>query len=90
MVHYVADHCVGYSAVLVRLSRVDPDALRDLLGWHTSLRPAGPRPARQRGSAGDGIARYLSRGAYRTTMRGGFLRGIRMSLPVKPQRWRQQ
>ena len=31
-VYYVTDHYVGYSAVLVRLSRVTPDALRDLLG----------------------------------------------------------
>jgi len=31
-VYYVTDHYVGYSAVLVRLSRVDADVLRDLLG----------------------------------------------------------
>jgi hypothetical protein len=31
-VYYVTDHYVGYSAVLVRLSRVTPDILRDLLG----------------------------------------------------------
>ena len=31
-VYYVTDHYVGYTAVLVRLSRVNPDALRDLLG----------------------------------------------------------
>jgi len=31
-VYYVTDHYVGYSAVLVRLSRVTPDTLRDLLG----------------------------------------------------------
>jgi len=30
-VYYVTDHYVGYSAVLVRLSRINPDALRDLL-----------------------------------------------------------
>src|ERR1700735_775744 len=30
--YYVTDHYVGYSAVLVRLSRVTPDVLRDLLG----------------------------------------------------------
>jgi hypothetical protein len=30
-VYYVTDHYVGYSAVLVRLSRVTPDILRDLL-----------------------------------------------------------
>ncbi len=31
-VYYVTDHYVGYSAVLVRLSRIAPDVLRDLLG----------------------------------------------------------
>jgi len=31
-VYYVTDHYVGYNAVLVRLSRVTRDALRDLLG----------------------------------------------------------
>jgi hypothetical protein len=31
-VYYVTDHYVGYTAVLVRLSRVNSDMLRDLLG----------------------------------------------------------
>jgi hypothetical protein len=31
-VYYVTDHYLGYGAVLVRLSRVTPDVLRDLLG----------------------------------------------------------
>src|ERR1035441_2335436 len=31
-VYYVTEHYVGYDAVLVRLSRVNPDVLRDLLG----------------------------------------------------------
>jgi len=31
-IYYVTDHYAGYSAVLVRLSRLTPDALRDLLG----------------------------------------------------------
>ena len=31
-IYYVTDHYLGYSAVLVRLSRVSPDILRDLLG----------------------------------------------------------
>lgn len=30
-VHYIKDHYKGYSAVLVRLSRIEPDTLRDLL-----------------------------------------------------------
>jgi hypothetical protein len=31
-VYYVTEHYAGYPSVLVRLSRVDPDVLRDLLG----------------------------------------------------------
>src|SRR5579862_7501145 len=31
-VYYVTEHYVGDNAVLVRLSRVNPDVLRDLLG----------------------------------------------------------
>jgi hypothetical protein len=31
-VYYVTDHYVDYPSVLVRLSRVNPDVLRDLLG----------------------------------------------------------
>jgi len=31
-VYYVTDHYLSYNAVLVRLSRVTPDVLRDLLG----------------------------------------------------------
>jgi len=31
-VYYVTEHYVGYNAVLVRLSRVNPNVLRDVLG----------------------------------------------------------
>jgi hypothetical protein len=31
-VYYVTDHYLNYNAVLVRLSRITPDVLRDLLG----------------------------------------------------------
>jgi hypothetical protein len=31
-IYYVTDHYVGYTAVLVRMSRVSSDMLRDLLG----------------------------------------------------------
>lgn len=31
-VYYLTNHCENYPAVLVRLSRIEPDALRDLLG----------------------------------------------------------
>ena len=50
-VYYVTDHYVGYSAVLVRLSRVNSDVLRDLLGmaYKFVTRKAAPRsPARKR------------------------------------------
>lgn len=50
-VYYVTDHYVGYTAVLVRLSRVNPDVLRDLLGmaYKFVTRNAAPRsPARKR------------------------------------------
>jgi len=49
-VYYVTDHYVGYSAVLVRLSRVTPGVLRDLLGmaYKFLTRNAAPRsPARK-------------------------------------------
>jgi hypothetical protein len=44
-VYYVTDHYVGYTAVLVRLSRVNPDVLRDLLGmaYKFVTRNAAPR-----------------------------------------------
>ena len=31
-IYYVTEHYVGYSGVLVRLSRITPNVLRDLLG----------------------------------------------------------
>lgn len=31
-VYYLTDHYVGYTAVLIRMSRLTPDVLRDLLG----------------------------------------------------------
>jgi hypothetical protein len=54
-VYYVTDHYVGYSAVLVRLSRVDPGVLRDLLGmaYKFVTRNAVSRsPARKRRKLG--------------------------------------
>jgi hypothetical protein len=49
-VYYVTEHYVGDNAVLVRLSRVNPDALRDLLGTAYKFATRNPRPVRQRGS----------------------------------------
>jgi hypothetical protein len=45
-VYYVTEHYVGYPTVLVRLSRIDADVLRDLLGMaHRFVtRKAAPRP----------------------------------------------
>ena len=50
-IYYVTDHYVGYNGVLVRLSRVSPDVLRDLLGmaYKFVTRKAAPRsPVRKR------------------------------------------
>jgi len=54
-VYYVTAHYVGYTAVLVRLSRVNPDVLRDLLGmaYKFVTRNAAPRsPAGNRRKRG--------------------------------------
>src|SRR5712691_8315137 len=52
--YYVTDHYVAYPIILVRLSRVHPDALRDLIAMghrfvseRGKRRPARPRTARQ-------------------------------------------
>jgi len=44
-VYYITDHYVGYTGVLVRLARVTPDVLRDLIGMAHKfvVRQAGPR-----------------------------------------------
>lgn len=57
-VYYVTDHYLGYTSVLVRLSRVTPDVLRDLLGMahkfvttreaHRSPSKKSRRPAARR------------------------------------------
>lgn len=48
--YYLKDHYLEYPVVLVRLNRVHPDALRDLLliGWRHALRTARPRSGRAR------------------------------------------
>jgi hypothetical protein len=50
-VYYFTDHYANYPMVLVRLSRIHPDALRDLLGaaWRfvTAKTPAGKRTVRR-------------------------------------------
>ena len=56
-VYYLTDHYVGYNAVLVRLSRVDREVLRDLLGmaykFVTANSPSRP-PSRKRRKTGPG------------------------------------
>jgi hypothetical protein len=48
--YYITDHYLNYPWVLVRLSRVHPDALRDLLGRASRLAPAKKRRASSRRS----------------------------------------
>jgi hypothetical protein len=50
-VYYVTEHYLNYTAVLVRMSRVTPDALRDLLGMahkFVTAHRARPLPSRSR------------------------------------------
>lgn len=44
-IYYITDHYVNYPSVLVRLSRIHRDSLRDLLGmaWQFANRDAGTR-----------------------------------------------
>jgi hypothetical protein len=54
-VYYVTEHYADYSAVLVRLSRVNPEVLRDLLGMaykFVTAKAARRPPSRKRRSHG--------------------------------------
>jgi hypothetical protein len=54
-VYYLTDHYVGYTAVLVRLARVNSDMLRDLLGMAHKFvtgNLASPSPQRKRRKPG--------------------------------------
>ena len=54
-VYYVTEHYVGYPTVLVRLSRVNADELRDLLGMaykFVTRKSASRSPARKRRKLG--------------------------------------
>jgi hypothetical protein len=56
-VYYVTEHYVGYPSVLVRLSRVNPDVLRDLLGMaykFVTRKAVSRSPARKRRKLGPG------------------------------------
>jgi hypothetical protein len=49
--YYITDHYLNYPWVLVRLSRVHPDALRDLLGraWRLASKAKAPNQRRASG-----------------------------------------
>jgi hypothetical protein len=50
-IYYVTSHYVGYTAVLVRLSRINSDILRDLLGMahkFVTRKPVSRAPGRKR------------------------------------------
>ena len=54
-VYYVTQHYVGHTSVLVRLSRVNPDVLRDLLGMayrFVTGKAVSGQPARKRRKLG--------------------------------------
>jgi hypothetical protein len=55
-IYYLTDHYVDYNAVLVRLSRVNPEVLRDLLGmaYKFVTAKAARGPARKRRKPGPG------------------------------------
>jgi hypothetical protein len=56
-VYYVTEHYVGYPSVLVRLSRVTPDVLRDLFGMaykFVTRKTPFRSPARKRRKSGTG------------------------------------
>jgi hypothetical protein len=53
--YYVTEHYVGFPSVLVRLSRVNADVLRDLLGMayrFVTRKPTARSPRRQRRTPG--------------------------------------
>ena len=57
--YYVKEHYVGYPAVLVRMSRLQPDTLRDLLGM--ALRFVTSQPAARKRKAAGRVATRRSR-----------------------------
>jgi hypothetical protein len=48
--YFITDHYLDYPYILVKLARVDPDAMRDLLGgaWKLSMAGAKPRGTRRK------------------------------------------
>jgi hypothetical protein len=71
-VYYVTGHYLGYSAVLVRLSRVTPDVLRDLLGMahkFVSADAARRSPSQTAASVSDSGSEASSRRSSRSSNR---------------------
>ena len=64
-VYYLTDHYVNYPVVLVRLSRIQPDALPDLLGmacrFVTAKIPSGTRTIRKRKNSRGSVKRRVQR-----------------------------
>ena len=62
-VYYVTDHYVNYPVVLVRLSRIQPDALPDLLSvaWRfvTAKTPGGKRTIRKQKNSRRSVKRRV-------------------------------
>ena len=50
--YYITDHYLNYEWILVRVARVDADALRDLIRWAHKSAAAEKRPAPRRKRAG--------------------------------------
>jgi len=51
-IYYVTEHYSGYSAVLVRLTKINPNVLRDLLGVAHKFVMSDKRPSRSGGRTG--------------------------------------
>jgi hypothetical protein len=72
--YYLTDHYVNYPVMLVRLTRVHPDALRDLLlmAWRfvsTSGKRRGGQRKRKHRAAGNRSPQDFVRAGYRTDQR---------------------
>lgn len=67
-VYYLTEHYARYPVVLVRLSKVEPQALRELLAvsWRLTLEKARPRRPADRAAT----SRSLPRGAEQSPRRG--------------------
>jgi hypothetical protein len=71
-IYYVSDDHQKHPVVLVRLSRIDRDALRDLLSmaWRLTVQKNGPAHRLRQGYGGQEAGHHV-RAATRVTRRGG-------------------